>query len=101
MQDLHEPSSKQVKRHLVEIVNFARFCEWHEGTANATQEEYIDWTEQNEELQARLDEVRKDYEGACGVHDDREAVRNLLEVIPIHMQTLPQSVQVVQCTCTP
>lgn len=89
-----------MKRHLVEIVNFARFCEWHEGTANATQEEYIDWTEQNEELQNRLDEVRKDYEGVCGAHDDREAVRGSSQEVYSYQCKccLPQSVRVGQCT---
>ena len=75
VQDLHEPSSKQVRRHLLDIINFARFCEWQEGKANAMEEEVIAMVDQNEELEERRNQLRREVELACADHDDREAVR--------------------------
>lgn len=59
------------------ILNFARFCEWQEGKAEDIDEQFEAVVEQNDELKNSLDQLRREYEVACGDLDDKEAVRTL------------------------
>lgn len=57
------------------IINFARFCEWQEGKAEAIDEQFAAVVEHNDELKTNLDQLRREYEVSCGDQDDKEAVR--------------------------
>jgi len=64
------------------ILNFARFCEWQEGKAEDIDEQFEAVVEQNDELKNSLDQLRREYEVACGDLDDKEAVRTLFPPTP-------------------